>query len=81
MVIFTINHIERSINLLGQTLLMETSEQHTTNENESLVKETHTHKEEVIINNLDDPLSTVTEKLEDIHVTVTEQAPTHGLST
>lgn len=63
---------------------MESHEQHTTNQNDSLVTETHTKIEEVIINNPDDPLSTVTQKLEDIHVTVTEQPPsttTHGLST
>ena len=63
---------------LGQALVIE-AEQHWTNKDEpnaAAVTETHHQKEQLVIDNPNDPLSTVTHRLEEIHVTVDNESPT-----
>lgn len=55
------------------------AETHSTNNNDpnsATVTESHHQKEQLIIENPDDPLSTVTHRLEDVHVTVDNEAST-----
>lgn len=63
---------------LGQPLVIE-AEQHWTNKdapNATTVTETHHQKEQLVIDNPTDPLSTVTHRLEEIHVTVADETST-----
>ncbi len=59
------------------------AETHSTNNNDpnsATVTESHHQKEQLIIENPDDPLSTVTHRLEDVHVTVDNEASTHEVN-
>jgi len=61
---------------IGNTVVIE-GEKHSTNNagpNSSNVTESHHQKEQIIIENPNDPLSAVTHRLEDIHVTVNNQS-------
>jgi len=60
---------------IGNTVVIE-GETHSTNNqdpNSPNVTESHHQKEQIIIENINDPISTVTHQLEDIHVTVNNQ--------
>ncbi len=52
------------------------AETHSTDQNSATVTESHHQKEQLIIENPSDPLSTVTHRLEDVHVTVDNEAST-----
>jgi len=58
--------------LIGNTVVIEAEKNWTNNDdpNASNVSESHHQKEQIIIENPNDPVSTVTHQLEDIHVTV-----------
>jgi hypothetical protein len=58
--------------LIGNTVVIEAEKNWTNNDdpNASNVSESHHQKEQIIIENPNDSISTVTHQLEDIHVTV-----------
>jgi hypothetical protein len=63
------------VDCIGNTVVIE-GEKHWTNDgdpNSSMVTESHHQKEQIIIENPNDPLSSVTHRLEDIHVTVNNE--------
>jgi hypothetical protein len=68
---------------IGSGIVIE-SEKHWTNDgepNSSTVTETHDQKEQLVIDNPNDPMSSVTHRLEDVHVTVESETSTpviHG---
>jgi hypothetical protein len=59
---------------IGNTGVLE-AEKHSTNDgepNSSTVHESHHQKEQIVIDNPHDPLTGVTHKIEDVHITVNE---------
>ena len=62
----------------GNAIVIE-GEKHSTNNgdpNSSTVSESHHQKEQIIIENPNDPLSTITHHVEDVHVKVESEAST-----
>jgi len=52
------------------------AETHSTNENDpssSTGSEVHHHKEQIVIDNPNDPVSDVTHRVEDVHITVKDE--------
>jgi hypothetical protein len=62
---------------IGNTVVIEGEKHWTNNEdpNSPSATESHYQKEQIIIENPNDPLSSVTHRLEDIHVTVNNENP------
>jgi hypothetical protein len=58
--------------LIGNTVVIE-GEKYWTNNDDPNVTESHHQKEQIIIENPNDPVSNVTHRLEDIHVTVNNE--------
>ncbi len=68
-------HLIINVVVVGNTIVIE-GEKHWTNNdgpNSSNVTDSHYQKEQIIIENPNDPLSTITHQLEDIHVTVNNE--------
>ena len=63
---------------LGNAIVIE-GEKNWTNNDDPTVEETHHQKEQIIIENPDDPASTVTHRLEDVHITVQNETSTSGI--
>ena len=63
----------------GNAVVIE-GEKNWTNNDDPAVNEIHHQKEQIIIENPDDPTSTVTHRLEDVHITVQNETITSGIA-
>ncbi len=68
--------------MIGNTVVIE-GETNWTNKgdpNSAAVTESHHQKEQIVIENPDDPVSTITHRIEDVHITVGNETTTTDLT-